>query len=280
MTLELYTPTVDTDVPRLVAAGLRADSQLAAFFTGGIFARGYETVLDGWRPTPPCLLVVPERPAPDDTQKTGRTFYGIFQVRVLAYLPPQTPSSPDVTPPGPPGAVVAGSGRVEAGVYHYALTGISRVGMSDVQMIAGREQLSPAVTVSTPSSLTITYPALTGYSAFALWRTRANGSALRFHSILTAEGPIVDDLPNAELQDDLAPIEAQAGHLIARVRRVLKAKETLVEAGVANANAALKFANGVDGRRTDWGVRVIETLALYDLRYDALTRVATAQRGS
>jgi len=276
VTPALYTPTVDSDTPRLVTNVLRADAELAGFFTS-IRQVGYEMLLDGWRPKPPCLLVLPAKL--DDRQMTGVPFYGLFDVTLVAYLYPQTPTTDAVTPPSAPGAVSAASGgNLGAGVYHYALTGFDGSGESPVKTLAGVAQFSPALTLSVASSTTVTYPSLSGYSGFRLWRTRANGRGFYFHSVLTSASPLTDNVADADLGEEMAPIESLGASLTARIRKVLKAGETLREAGITNANAGLTFRTVGDGRRSDWNVRFISQVATYDLTYDSRTRVSTAQR--
>lgn len=275
MTLELYAPTVDTDIPRLVVAALKTDAELTGFFTS-IELFDYETLLDGWRPTPPCLLVVPGALA--EEQMTGDPFYGLYDVGLVAYLHPQTPITDLVAAPGPPGATVLSAGRVEPGVYHYGLTGFGPRGESSIQVLAGYRQISPALAVSALSTVRVTYPSLTGWSGFRLWRTRKGGRALYFHSVLTEAGPFDDNLTDAELAEEMCPIKLQAASLVSRIRQTLKRKELLTEAGRANAKAALRFRTVGDGRRPDWNVRFVSQVATYALQYDSRTRQSTVQR--
>lgn len=270
MTLSIYdSGVVDVQIPRLVAAALRADSTLMAFVTG-VWRVGSKK-LAGWQPKPPYVLVTAERK--EDTRMVGASLYGPYEMAVTLVLHPQQPVNAELLAPAM--AVLSeGSAGALTGTYYYALTAWGDEGESYVREVSGQLQIAGPLVV-TAKKITVVSPALGSAKGFRLWRTKAGGSALYFHSCRGA-GAYTDNLADTELQDELAPMPNLAESITARIRQVLFASETLREGGYGHARAALKLTDAPKEYDANLNVTVVTMTSAYDIKYDKTTRASLA----
>lgn len=272
MTLSIYDAAlVDVQIPRLVTAALRADSTLMSFVRG-VWRVGSRK-LAGWQPKPPYILVTAERK--EDTRMVGASLYGPYEMAVTLVLHPEQPVNAAVTGPAMP-TLATGSAGVLTGSYHYALTSWDGSGETYV-----KEDPNGTLQIAGPLSLTaqratVTLPSLGSASGFRLWRTKANGSALYFHSCQAQSGDITDNVPDSALQEEIAPMPNLAESVTGRIRQVLFASETLREGGYGHARAALKLTD--EPKEYDAGLNVtcVRLVSAYDIKYDKTTRASLA----
>lgn len=265
MSVDGYDINVDAETPRLVAALLRADSWLAGFFgTAGIREHD-DSEVAAWTPIPPYVAVLPGTLREQRT--AGMNFQATAGVRFLVYLPAGIPTLPSIAAPPAPVATINGAGLL-TGVRTYAATAYTGSGQSCVDDSTGIVATSLPVTYAAQKG-SVTMPTVAGVTGLCLWATRLGGKSLFFHS-LAASGAIVEDnLPDASLSLEMAPIRFIG-------RRVVSAMKQALIAGEGLGGKAFKAMSFEDGsQRTENGVRVHEFTAFVPMRGEMTTRRST-----
>jgi hypothetical protein len=269
MSVDGYDLSMDTDIPRLVAAALRAESWVAGFFGAAGIREHDDSEIETWTPIPPYVAVLPGTSREQRT--TGGGFRATVGVRVRCYLPTMIPTVPSVASPAAPTVAISGTG-VLTGTRLYATTAYTGLGESCVDDSTGIVATSLPVTYATQKGA-VTMPTVAGVTGLRLWATKLNGTALFFHSLAASGAVVTDDLPDASLSLEMAPVRFMGRRIVSALKRALVAREGLPVGGNARAFAAMAFEDAAS--TVESGVRVHEFSALVPLRGDVITREST-----
>lgn len=269
---DLYDVALDSDLPRLVVAALRADSELAGFFGAASIREHDQQELRWWTPTPPYLAVTPL--GLEEQRGIGGAASAVLRVGVFVYLHPMIPVDPSITELSAPSVAANGAGAM-TGTFLYALTAVTPTGESAVKDSLGQVQVATITLASQQARVTL--PTGGGWTGLRLWRTEANGLALRQRAWIAGDATASYDDNGADtvLGRELAPVRFLGPRLLGQVKRRLIAGEALLSGGYAQAYAFLGFADIEDVIRTDRNQRVLGFVARYPLKYDVQTRRST-----
>lgn len=265
MSVDGYDINLDAETPRLTAALLRADSWLAGFFGATGIREHDDSEVIAWTPIPPYVAVLPGTLREQRT--AGQNFKVTAGVRFLVYLPTQVPTLPSITPPAAPTVAVGAAGAL-TGVRYYATTAYTGDGESCVDDTTGIVATSLPLTLASQQG-TVTMPTVTGVTGLRLWATRLGGRALFFHSLAASGAVVADNLPDASLSLEMAPIRFLGRRIVSAMKQALIAGEGLG----GKAFAAMAFEDGAS--RVENGVRVHEFTALVPMRGEIATRRST-----
>lgn len=264
MSVDGYDINLDAETPRLTAALLRADSWLAGFFGADGIREHDDSEVVAWTPIPPYVAVLPG--VQREQRTIGQSMKVSSGVRFLVYLPGMTPTLPSLTPPAAPVASINGTG-VLVGTRFYATTRYTGDGESCVDDSTGIIATSLPVTYATQKG-SIVMPTVAG-ATFRLWATKLNGKALFFHSLAASGATVSDNLPDASLSREMAPIRFLGRRIVSAMKQALIAGEGLG----GKAFAAMSFEDG--GQRVENGVRIHEFTAYVPMRGEVATRRST-----
>lgn len=268
MSVDGYDLSADVDLPRLTAAALRSEAWILAFFGADrIREHDDEEIL----PQPPYVAVLPGPVR--ETRAAGDVLKATVGVRVRAYLQAMPPTTAALTPPAAPTAATDGTG-VLTGTRLYAATVYDTAGESCVDDSTGIVMTSAAITYSAQKGK-ITMPAVGTGQALRLWATKLGGTALYFHSLAASAAVVADNVPDASLSLEMAPIRFLGRRIVSALKRSLVVRERLEVGGTARAFGALGFEDAQT--RAENGVRVHEFTALFPLRMDVYTRTSTVE---
>jgi len=260
-----YDINLDAETPRLVAALLRADAWVAAFFGANGIREHDDSEVAAWTPIPPYVAVLPG--ALREQRTIGMGMRATAGVRFLVYLPAVTPTLPSIVSPGVPVASVSGTGAL-TGVRMYAATACTAAGESCVEDSTGIVALSSPVTYSGQKG-SVVMPAHSTATTLRLWATKLGGKALYFHSFAAPAATVEDNLPDASLSLEMAPIRFLG-------RRITSALKQALVAGDGLGGAAFKAMSFEDGQqRVENGVRVHEFTAYVPMRGEVASRRST-----
>lgn len=268
MSVDGYDISLDVDIPRLAAAALRAETWVNGFFGSANIREHDDVEVANWTPIPPYVAVL--HGTTREQRAAGRNFKAVVGVRFLVYLPGMIPTLPSITPPAAPTAAVNGTG-VLTGARMYAATRHTGDGESCVDDSTGIVATSLPVTYATQKGA-VTMPTVSG-ATFRLWATKLDGTSLYFHSLAASGAVVEDNLPDASLSLEMAPIRFLGQRVISAMKQALIAREGLPVGGNARAFAAMAFEDG--SQRIENGVRIHEFSALVPLRGDVRTREST-----
>ena len=240
MTSPLYTDLLQAKILRGVRKSLAEDENLLAFFGDeGIRLISYEQLE---HPIVPPLLAV----VTGQTVIVGRVISQqanlTYTVPIVMFLPRQTPVNPAVPRPAPP-SITPTSGGGLTGAFSYRATFWNALGES---------WASDAVDVSlSGQSAVIDFGTIPETVLGArVWRTEDGRSAYRYVETVQPDqlsSGWKDELPDAMLGDELAPVELFIENLKDYLRGVLYAHETLRdEENVALCDAALIMGDRID----------------------------------
>lgn len=269
MTVDGYDLSIDTDIPRIVAASLRADSWVAGFFGATGIREHDDSELEAWTPIPPYVAVLPGTSREQRT--TGGGFKATVGVRIRAYLPAMLPPLPSIVPPPAPTAATDGTGLL-TGARIYAATAYTGDGESSVDDSTGIVAVSLPVTYAAQKGA-VTMPTVAGVTGLRLWASKLGGKALFFHSLAASGAVVADNLPDASLSLEMAPVRFMGRRIVSALKQALIAREGLPVGGHARAFAAMAFEDATAS--VESGVRVHEFTALVPLRGDISTREST-----
>jgi len=264
-----YDISLDVDIPRLAAAALRAEAWVAAFFGAAGIREHDDEEVSVWTPVPPYVAVLPGTMREQRT--TGAGFRATIGVRFRVYLPPMIPTCMSVAAPPAPTVAVGTAGAL-TGVRYYAATAYTGAGESSVDDSTGIVATSLPLTLAAQRG-TVTMPTVAGVTGLVLWASRLNGRALFLHSLAASGTVVTDNLPDASLRHEMAPVRFLGRRVVSALKQALVAREGLPVGGNPRAFAAMAFEDG--GTRTENGVRVHEFTALVPLRGDITTREST-----
>lgn len=270
MTSPLYTDLLQAKMLRGIRKSLADDQNLLDFFgEEGIRLVSYEELEHTI--VPPLLAAVSGQAA-----NVGRVISGqanlTYTVPILFFLPRQTPVNPAV--PRPTGlAVTAASGGSLTGAFSWRAT---------FWNAAGESWASESVDVSLSgqnASLNFgTIPA--GVLGARVWRTANARTAYRYVETVQPDqlaSGWVDDLADAMLGDELAPVQLFVENLKDYLRGVLYAHETIrTDAGVDLCDAALVMADRVDVIDRTRNLRVVGMAAQFATIFSVETMNSTA----
>jgi len=271
MAIAIYSDTLDSEIPRLVANVLRSDGDALEYFNG-LADHDFEE-LRHWAPKPPYLAVVPGQL--DETQVgLSDRVDATYRINVVAYLPLLSPSvDPGLSFSQVPAAAASGAG-VLTGAYRWALTGYTDAAESFVPEASNEPLVTSALTLSSQKA-TLTLPALPdGFVGRCLWRTRAGGSRFRLEAVLGDATTYEAVAPDSDLLDVSAPIRHESRRLRSWIKRTLVLDADLRVAGRGRARKLMIFADRDDAIRLDRAVRVVVVSASYSLTFDATERTS------
>lgn len=264
MTTDGYDINLDAETPRLTAALLRADTWLAGFFGADGIREHDDSEVAAWTPIPPYVAVLPG--SLREQRTAGANFRVTAGVRFLVYLPGMVPTLPSIASPAAPVAAANGTGLL-TGTRFYAATAYTGDGESCVDDVTGIVATSLPVTYATQKG-SVTMPTVAG-ATFRLWATRLNGKALYFHSLAASGAVVSDNLPDASLSREMAPVRFLGRRIVSAMKQALIAGEGLG----GKAFAAMGFEDG--GSRVENGVRIHEFTAFVPMRGEIATRRST-----
>ena len=265
MSVDGYDINLDAETPRLTAALLRADSWLAGFFGANGIREHDDSEVEAWTPTPPYVAVLPGTLREQRT--AGQSFKVTMGVRFLVYLPGMIPTLPSIVPPPAPTATTNGTG-VLVGARFYAATSYTGSGESCLDDSTGIVATSLPVTYATQKGAVV-MPTVAGVAGLRLWATKLGGKALFFHSLAASGATVEDNLPDASLSLEMAPIRFLGRRVVSAMKQALIAGEGLG----GKAFAAMAFEDGQ--QRVENGVRIHEFTALVPMRGEVATRRST-----
>lgn len=268
MSVDGYDISMDVDIPRVAAAALRAEPWVAGFFGPDGIRDHDDSEVSAWTPIPPYVAVL--YGTSREQRTAGANFRAVVGVRFRVYLPATVPTLPSITPPGAPVASTGAAGAL-TGARMYAATRYTGDGESCVEDSTGIVATSLPVTLIAQRAA-VTMPTVTG-ATFRLWATRLNGTAFFFHSFAASGAVVEDNLPDASLSSEMAPIRFLSRRVISAMKQALILREGLPVGGNARAFAAMAFEDG--SISVENGVRVHEFTALVPLRANVTTREST-----
>lgn len=265
----IYSEKVTAELARITRSVLAADSDLLAFFGAeGIRLCDYED-LEG-QIVPPLLAVVPG--LEEHVRQMESTVEGMLPIHLFVYLPRATPTNPAITTPSAPSVAQGATGAL-TGAYRYRVTATTDEGESFAS------DASSLLTV-TGKRITVTVPTISGAMGRRLWRTEAGRIAYRFLDVIpdNTTTSYTDNLADAYLGDELAPVQLSARNLMDHLRSVLWVGETLHDAGVDHADATLVFRNKADRIIPRRNLRQIVTTAQYGTLYSSVDASVLTER--
>lgn len=265
MSVDGYDINLDAETPRLTAALLRADAWVSGFFGAAGIREHDDSEVAAWTPIPPYVAVLP---GPLREQRTsGLGMFVTAGVRVLVYLPAVAPTVPSIVSPGSPTVTLDGTG-VLIGARMYATTACTSAGESCVDDSTGIVAMSTPVTYAAQKGAVV-MPAHASATTLRLWATRLGGKALFFHSFAAPGATVVDNLPDASLSREMAPIRYLGRRVTSALKQALIAGDGLG----GKAFRALTFEDGES--RTENGVRVHEFTTYVPMRGEVSSRRST-----
>lgn len=265
MSVDAYDLSDDVNLPLQVAAALRAESWLLGFFgSTGIRAHD-DTEVSAWTPPPPYVAVLPGTMR--ETRAAGEVLQVSIGVRVRLYLQTAIPTAAWIAPPMPPTASVSGAGAL-TGSRRYAVTAYDGRGESCVHDSTGIVLTTSPVTYANQKG-SLVMPTVAGVSGLRLWATKLGGTSLYFHSLAASGATVEDNLPDASLSLEMAPIRFLGQRLVSACKRALIARDGFN----GKAFAAISFEDTAP--RAENGVRVHEFQALIPARLSVVTREST-----
>ena len=265
MTYSVYDESPLSAAARLVAAELRKDTSLLAFFEGRILDMSTEE-LHGPIKTP-TLAVAPRTPIQE--RQIGGAMDAGLGVVAFALLSRLTAGRSNLTTPASPSAAAGATGPL-TGSYAYRLTQFGPLGES------WATAASTAISV-TNKAITVTLPSLaSGYYGFRLWRTTATGLAYRHRATIWAPtGTWTDTGLDAALGDELAPIRGFELNLLTEFQRIILTSEWLQETSVYRSEAIVSAAMGGSRLITDRNFLAIPIAFDVTVSYDPKTKLPT-----
>ena len=226
--MSLYTETSTTQIARLLASLLAANTKLAAFFgTDRITVLSRSEAQTPIRK--PLLGIVPQVVKPVRVQ--GDLEMNL-PVSVRLYLPVETPIARRTAPAAP--TVAQGATSTTSGTFWYRISEVDEDGES-----AASAAVSVTVSSKTP---VLTLPATTRLG-FRIWRATSENGQYRYAGLsLGSAGTWSDTVAAADLRDELAPILDWQESLVWEAITTLFTgdAELLEESGRYHADAALE----------------------------------------
>jgi hypothetical protein len=201
----LYDTRIDDELIESIRRRQAANADLVAFTGGRVVGAEWEE-LDGPLVTP--LLAISPRRADGKRMPSG-TISLDYVVRFRLYLPRATPAVDSLASPGRPTVTASGSGAVSGGFY-CGVTAFNRFGESWLTRAALPSATNPITRVTAASQrLSWSWPAVANADGYRLWRSEDGGLAMRWLAT-TDETSFEDNVPDAELGQELAPIKWMA----------------------------------------------------------------------
>jgi hypothetical protein len=269
MTSPIYTDLVQARMLRGILKSFSDDQNLVDFFGAeGIRLIDYEqlehTII------PPLFAVVSGRGKPEQVISQQANFS--YSVPIIFFIPRQTPVNPAVPTPAAPIVTPVAAGPL-TGSFSYRATFWND---------AGESWASDAVPVTLAGeSAALDFGTIPdGVKGARVWRTANGRSAYRYVETVQPDqlaAGWIDDLADAMLGDELAPVQLFVANLKDYVRGVLYAHQTIeTDSGERLADANLVLGDKVDGIDRTRNLRLVSMEAQFGTIYSTETMQPTA----
>ena len=268
MTSPLYADLLQAKMLRGIRGSIAGDQNLLAFFGAeGIRLVSYEELEHTI--VPPLLATVTGQGKPERVISEQANFG--YSVPIVMFLPRQTPVNPAVPRPAAP-TVTQVAGAL-TGAFSYRSTFWNAAGESWAS--------EPTDVTLAGQGASIDFGTIpSGVLGARVWRTANGRTACRYVETVQPDqlaAGWVDELPDATLGDELAPVQLFVENLKDYLRGVLYAHETIeTDGGEHLADANVILGDRVDVIDRTRNLRVVGMMAQYSTIFSVETMQSVA----